>query len=134
MGRSRLPPDDPREWLNRARSNPACAKAEIPEAYLEDLCYHAQQAAEKSIKAVFLHRGLTFPYIHDLAKLLTLLENSGLKVPKYVRRAEPLTRFAVETRYPGFSGPVTPALYRRTVRLAEAVLHRAERQRQLGKP
>jgi HEPN domain-containing protein len=128
MGRKRLPPDDPREWLNRALSNLACAKAEIPEAYLEDLCYHAQQAAEKSIKAVFLHRGLTFPYVHDLAKLLTLLENSGLKVPRYVRRAEPLTRFAVETRYPGFSGPVTPAVYRRTVRLAEAVLHWAERQ------
>ena len=111
---------------------PGLRKADIPEAYLEDLCYHAQQAAEKSIKAVFLHRGLTFPYVHDLAKLLTLLESPGLKVPKYVRRAEPLTRFAVETRYPGFSGPVTPALHRRTVRLAEAVLHWAERQ--MGKP
>jgi HEPN domain-containing protein len=132
MGRKRLPPDDPREWLNRARSNLACAKAEIAEVYLEDLCFQAQQAAEKSVKAVFVHRGLTFPYVHDLAKLLTLLENSGLKVPKYVRRAEPLTRFAVETRYPGFSGPVTPALYHRTVRLAEAVLRWAERQ--LGKP
>jgi hypothetical protein len=60
------------------------------------------------------------------------LEKSGLKIPKYVRRAEPLTRFAVEARYPGFSGPVTPALYRRTVRLAEAVLRWAERQ--MGKP
>jgi tetratricopeptide (TPR) repeat protein len=38
MGRKRLPPDDPREWLNRARSNLACARAEIAEAYLEDLC------------------------------------------------------------------------------------------------
>jgi HEPN domain-containing protein len=132
MGRKRLPPDDPREWLNRARSSLACAKAEIPDAYPEDLCFPAQQAAEKSIKAVLLHRGLTFPYIHDLAKLLTLLEQSGLRIPKYVRRAESLTRFAVETRYPGFSGPVTQALQRRTVRLAEAVLRWAERQ--MGKP
>ncbi len=89
MGRKRLPPDDPREWLNRARSSLACAKAAIAEEYLEDLCYQAQQAAEKSIKAVFLHRGLTVPFIHDLARLLTLLENSRLKVPKYVHRAEP---------------------------------------------
>lgn len=37
MPRNRLPPDDPREWLNRARSNLACAKACIPDAYLEDL-------------------------------------------------------------------------------------------------
>jgi HEPN domain-containing protein len=132
MGRKRLPPDDPREWLNRARSNLACARADIADAYLEDLCYQAQQAAEKSVKAVFLHRRLTFPYTHDLARLLTLLENSGHKVPKYVHRADRLTRFAVETRYPGLFGPVSPAMYRRTVRLAEAVLHWAERQ--VGKP
>jgi HEPN domain-containing protein len=48
MSPDRLPPDDPREWLNRARSNLARAKARIPEAYLEDLCFDAQQAAEKA--------------------------------------------------------------------------------------
>ena len=32
----RFPPDDPREWLNRARSNLALAKNRIPDAYLED--------------------------------------------------------------------------------------------------
>jgi hypothetical protein len=43
----RFPPDDPREWLNRAKSNPAKARrgSEIPEVYLEDLCFDAQQAA-----------------------------------------------------------------------------------------
>ena len=46
----RRPPDDPREWLNRARSNLALAKSLVPEAYLEDLCFEAQQAAEKAIK------------------------------------------------------------------------------------
>ena len=45
----RFPPDDPREWLNRARSNLALAKNRIPDAYLEDLCSEAQQAAERSI-------------------------------------------------------------------------------------
>jgi HEPN domain-containing protein len=132
MGRKRLPPDDPREWLNRARSNLACARVDIAEAYLEDLCYQAQQAAEKPVKAVFLHRGPTFPYTHDIARLLTLLENSGHKVPKYVHRAGRLTRYAVETRYPGLFGPVTPASYRGAVRLAEAVVNWAERQ--IGKP
>ena len=48
----RFPPDDPREWLNRARSNLVRAKNQIPGAYLEDLCFDAQQAAEKAIKAV----------------------------------------------------------------------------------
>ena len=39
MATERLPPDDPREWLNRARSNLARARADIdvPGVYLEDL-------------------------------------------------------------------------------------------------
>ena len=41
----RYPPDDPREWLNRAKSNLAMAKNRAPDVYLEDLCFEAQQAA-----------------------------------------------------------------------------------------
>src|SRR5438876_10381571 len=107
MARKRLPPDDHREWLNRAQSNLAQAEKLIPGVYLEDLCFSAQQAAEKAIKAVFVHRGLVFPYTHDLSRLLALLERIGLKIPKQVRRARELTRFAVELRYPGFSGPIS---------------------------
>jgi HEPN domain-containing protein len=65
MGRKRHPPTDPREWLNRARSNLAGAGHRAPDRYLEDLCFDAQQAAEKAIKAVFIHRGLRFPYVHE---------------------------------------------------------------------
>ena len=127
MARKRLPPDDPREWLNRARSNLAKSRRIIPGVYLEDLCFDAQQATEKAIKAVFVHRRVAFPYTHDLGRLLGLLERSGLKIPKYVRRAHELTRFAVETRYPGLSGPVTARQHRTVVRIAEAVLTWAER-------
>lgn len=81
-----LPPDDPREWLNRARSNLLRAAQVVPGVYLEDLCYDAQQATEKALKAVFVHRGWAFPYTHNLTRLLAMLEQSGLQVPKYVRR------------------------------------------------
>ncbi len=54
----RFPHDDPREWINRARSNFARARSRIPEAYLEDLCFDAQQAAEKAIKAVMMMHGV----------------------------------------------------------------------------
>jgi len=85
MPPERFPPDDPREWLNRARSNLARARAKIPDAYLEDLCFDAQQAAEKAIKAVLLKKGVAFPYVHDLARLLTLLEEAGEEIPEAVR-------------------------------------------------
>ena len=34
----RFPPDDPREWLNRAKSNLAQARARIENVYLEEIC------------------------------------------------------------------------------------------------
>lgn len=83
MAPKRLGPTDPREWLNRANSNLERARRTIKGVYLEDLCFDAQQCAEKAIKAVFVHRGLAFPYVHDLAHLLGLLEGNGVKVPKY---------------------------------------------------
>src|SRR5258708_35552417 len=91
------------------------ARRRMKGVYLEDLCFDAQQGAEKAIKAMFVQRGLTFPYVHDLARLLGLLERSGLKVPKYVKLASELTGFAVEPRYPGLSGPVTPREHQRAV-------------------
>ena len=128
MKRKRLPPDDPREWISRAKSNLAIARNVIPEADLEDLCFDAQQATEKGIKAVFIHRGETFPFSHDLDKLLRLLERSGLRIPKYVNDAKELTKYAHVTRYPGLADPVTPRQHGRAVRIATAVLRWAERQ------
>ncbi len=101
----RYPPDDPREWLNRARSNLVRAKAEGKGVYLEDLCFDAQQAAEKAVKALLIKRDVDFPYVHDLAELLTLLEKAGQEVPESIRQAEGLSKFAVFTRYPGTQVP-----------------------------
>lgn len=61
------------------RSNLAKARSTFrtQEIYLEDLCFDAQQAAEKAIKAVLIHLGVRFPYVHDLAQLLALVEQAG---------------------------------------------------------
>lgn len=132
MTRKRLPPDDPHEWLNHAQSNLAHAQSTNPDVWFEDLCFDAQQAAEKAIKAVFICRGEHFSFIHDLDELLEMLERNGLKIPKYVRQAKDLSPFASVTRYPGRVGPVTPRQYRRAVRIAATVLRWAERQ--IGHP
>lgn len=122
----RFPPDDPREWLNRARSNLALAKSRIPEAYLEDLCFEAQQAAEKAIKAVMIRRNIEFPYVHDLARLLSLLEEEGEEIPEVVRKAEELTRYALVTRYPGIARSISEQEYAEAVAIAEAVVRWTE--------
>ena len=126
MNVHRHPPDDPREWLNRARSNLVRARGEKEGVYLEDLCFDAQQAAEKAIKAFLVHRGVRFPYVHDLTALLTLVEQGERAVPQSIRQSARLTRYAVATRYPGVSEPVTHKEYEEALILAEDVVHWVE--------
>ncbi len=130
----RFPPDDPREWLNRAHSNLVLAKYEPgTEVYFEDLAYNAQQAAEKAIKAVFVYHQITYPYIHDLAALVTLLIKNGIIVPDTVKESAKLTRFAITTRYPRILAPVSEQEYRRAMLIAENVLRWSEHEIISGK-
>ncbi|MGH7535163.1 MAG: HEPN domain-containing protein [Gemmatimonadales bacterium] len=113
----------PLDWLRRARSNLVLARQpKPPEALWEDLCFEAQQAAEKAIKAVLVSRGVDFPKTHDLGRLLRILEESGMKLPAPVWRSPELTAYAWEARYPGDYEPATADVHRRAVELAEAVV------------
>lgn len=75
----RYAPDDPREWLNRARSNLVLARMQGASVYLEDLCFHAQQAVEKAVKALLIQRHVPFPYVPGTLaqKRFSLLEVRG---------------------------------------------------------
>lgn len=115
----RYPPDDPREWLNRARSNLVQARNRQPRVYLEDLSFQAQQAAEKALKSLLLHHRGTFPYVHDLTLLLDLLEKGGEEVPARVRESAQLNQYAVAAHYPGVAEPVEPEEYEEALKLAE---------------
>ncbi len=124
----RFPPDDPREWMNRARSDLTQAKSQVPGVYLENLCFNAQQAAEKAIKAVLIARDIEFPYVHDLARLLSLLIEVGESIPAAISQASVLTKYATITRYPGEIRPVSEAEYQEAIAIAEAVVQWAEEQ------
>lgn len=128
MPRERFAPDDPREWLNFAADDLAIARADIQEVRdLAPYCFHAQQAAEKAIKAVLLRLGVEFPYTHDLKHLLGLVRGAGAGTPEGIRNAERLTRYAALTRYPfSLERRVTPEERADAVAAAAAVLAWAE--------
>lgn len=132
MPDSRLSPDSPGEWLNRAKSDLTIAQSPIPGAYLEDLCYHAQQAVEKALKSLLLHRVGQFPYVHDLGTLVSRLEEASVIVPDHVRDAVVLTKYAVGGRYPGFDEPVTTEEREDACRRAGAVMQWVARQLDSG--
>lgn len=129
MGAHRSVPGSASDWLSRARGDLAIARMPLPEgAFLEDLCYHAQQAAEKAVKAVYVHLNAPFRYTHDIAELLHGLNSQGLNVPDMVLKAASLTVFAWQTRYPGPSEPVTPEEHEQAVQAAAGVVEWAEMQ------
>jgi len=83
-----MPPDPaatgtPQQWLRRAKSNLARAKQPKPtEALWEDLCFDAEQAAEKAVKAILVFHAVDFPKTHDIRALLTLLDQARHQVPQ----------------------------------------------------
>lgn len=124
MNVKRRPPDDPREWLNRAKSSLAKAREgiSISGVYLEDLCFDAEQAAEKALKGLLIYLHQDFPYVHDLAALLAQVEEVGHNVPDRIKQAADLTDYAVATRYPSALEPVTQEEYEEAVAVAEEVV------------
>ncbi len=115
------------EWLRRARSDLVLAKQPKPEGvFWEDLCFHAEQAAEKAIKAVMVLERIDFPRTHDVSELLGLLTRAGHSVPADVLIAETISDYATVTRYPGNRQPVSEEEYRWAISVAEDVVRWAE--------
>ena len=116
-------PTDPQEWLRRARSNLALARVGAqPGVLLEDLCFEAQQCAEKALKAILVAGSRRFPRTHVISDLLTLIAEGGVDVPREIREAEILTPYAVAARYPGTGEDVTQEELETALALAARVL------------
>ena len=109
MSSNQPPPDSGEIWLRRARSDLRLGQIALdtPDVLLEDSCFHAQQCAEKALKALLIDRAIEFPRTHVLEMLLDLLKTNHIDVPDEVDEAFELTQYAVQTRYPGAWEPVT---------------------------
>jgi len=113
-------------WLQYARGDMTMAEqplyADVP--YLLR-CFHAQQAAEKSVKAVLLHLGVAFPPTHNLSVLFALLPEDA-PPPQDLAGIVGLTVYAVSARYPDEIDEATEAEHREAVALARAAVRWAE--------
>ena len=95
-------PGDPAEWLRRARSNLAKAKAgDVPEVVYEDLRFEVQRTSEKAIKALLVRQQVVFPKTHAIGELLTLAQESGIEVPPTDSRVRAPHRLRRRHEIPG---------------------------------
>src|SRR5262245_63943298 len=68
--------------------------------------FHAQQAAEKALKALLVRHGIPVDKTHDIGTLLGQAESMAPGLAQTLREAEELTAHAVASRYPGQEPPL----------------------------
>lgn len=95
--------NNPLAWIRRAEEDFTLARAALrrKQPLASGACFHAQQCAEKYMKALLLSRGADFPKTHDLLLLNNLCSANGILLQIEPRHLNTLTDFAVRTRYPG---------------------------------
>ena len=70
-----------------------------PDAHISIVGFHAQQAVEKSLKAVLFSQQIEFERIHDLVKLGNMISDQGIVLPVKEDQLRRLNPFAVTFRY-----------------------------------
>jgi HEPN domain-containing protein len=94
--------EEAQAWLRKAQSDLRAIEILIKNSDFppDIVCYHAQQMAEKALKALLTAYGVPFPKTHDLVFLNHLLP-STIDVGVEPQALAELSYFAVESRYPG---------------------------------
>ena len=109
-------------WLKRARSSLELAKSSGNElVYYEDLCFQAQQAVEKGLKALLIYYGIEPEKTHNLYVLLHELEKQTV-IDDEIKEILKLENYAVLTRYPGEYAEIEKEEYEQSILIAEKCL------------
>jgi len=94
------------------------------EHYAWAVAFHAQQAAEKFLKAFLVRWQIEFPKTHDLQQILSLVAKQDRDLAGSLRDVVTLTPYGVQVRYPGQFPDVTPRDAREALELARQVRDR----------
>ncbi|MHC4666256.1 MAG: HEPN domain-containing protein [Planctomycetota bacterium] len=95
------------EWVGKAEGDFAMMERECEvgsEANYDGVCFHAQQCAEKYLKASLCEAGISFSKIHDLVALLEQVLDIEPGWERFREDLAYLSDSAVTFRYPGGVG------------------------------
>lgn len=96
-----MPTDRPEILLRKARQDELVLERLLGHEDVDDdtLGFHAQQAAEKMLKAVLASQGIDYPKTHNLRVLIELLAEAGIRIPEELSAVTRLTPFGTTFRY-----------------------------------
>jgi HEPN domain-containing protein len=94
------------EWVEKAEGDFATAERELAvrvDPNYDAVCFHAQQCAEKYLKARLQEAGIPFGKTHDLSMLLSMLLPAEPTWTAMLPDLQTLATYAVAYRCPGDS-------------------------------
>jgi HEPN domain-containing protein len=122
------PPDEVRrelvqKWLDKAEEDLAVANQLLADdvPYFAAIGFHAQQAAEKFIKAFLVSIQLEFPKTHDLRLLIAIVRLRDAALAENLDACNLLSDYGVEARYPGDLPELSEDDAKNAAKLAEQV-------------
>lgn len=120
---------NPAEWLRRANVNLEKVNEIKDNKKIdgEEVCFECQQASEKALKGVIVHLELVYPRTHSIRALLDLIKNNGYNISSEIWKAERLTYYSAEPRYPGDYEPVSNQEIKEAIKIAKQVVKWAEK-------
>jgi len=94
-------------WIKKADRDLEVSKRELKlsNPYTDIICFHAQQAAEKYMKAYLIWLDIEFQKTHDIEDLVILASKKDSSILELKDSGAELSSFAVEIRYPEFEEP-----------------------------
>ena len=119
------------EWLRKAENDLKASELLHQEGLYDEAAFHAQQAAEKALKALLTAYKIKPPKTHSIERLLSILEEKVDVSWAYEENLPALSYYAVEIRYP--APPIPAEEAEEALELARKVLEWAtERLKEMG--
>lgn len=112
-----------REWAAKADNDLKTAAHTLKlgdKCPTDTVCFHAQQCAEKYLKAFLVVLEIEFPRTHDIEILISLIPRS-IRLSLTVEEQRRLTEYATIMRYPGPYEPILLSEAKQAVKLARLV-------------
>lgn len=113
------------DWIRKAEADRKAAHRALGDSkkypdQAEIACFHAQQCAEKYLKALLEMAGKRIAKIHDLMTLSGHIKAAGFDMTRLDESLRYLNGYAVEVRYPGSCA--TPAEARLATQKMEKIV------------
>lgn len=121
-------PDDPCTWITKAENDLLNVRNNLAAERVpwDTVCFHAQQGAEKILKAFLVSRGQAVRRTHDLVVLLAEAIAAGARLEELAEDCRSLTPYAVLLRYPGTGIEPSEQEARQAADVAERICERVK--------